>query len=95
MNAKNIKDLADLAHLQISEEEAISLGKDFSSILSYVGQLSEVDTEDMQKDPSLVENQMREDLVTNNSNSDDLLSQAPQRKDRYIKVQKIINVNNE
>ncbi|HVV38929.1 MAG TPA: Asp-tRNA(Asn)/Glu-tRNA(Gln) amidotransferase subunit GatC [Candidatus Paceibacterota bacterium] len=40
ISREEIQNLAQLARLKLSEEEAVSLQKDISSILDYVGQLS-------------------------------------------------------
>ncbi len=96
MDSKEIKKLADLARIDMSEEEMEGIAKDFQSILAYVGQVQEVSgemTDEVKnKDDYFTRNVMREDVVTNNSkeNTDKILSNAPETEDGFIKVKKIM-----
>lgn len=96
MDSKEIKKLADLARIDMSEEEMEGIAKDFQSILAYVGQVQEVSgemTDEVKnKDDYFTRNVMREDVVTNNSkeNTDKILSNAPDTEDGFIKVKKIM-----
>ncbi len=88
-----MKQLADLSKLPLTQEEASSLLGDFGSILGYIDQLREVTA--TAEEVFGVTNQTREDVTVNEANVSDLLEQAPQRQDRYVKVQKIINQGDE
>lgn len=96
MDSKEIKKLADLARIDMSEEEMEGVAKDFQSILAYVGQVQDVSGEMIDnvknKDDYFTRNVTREDLVTNNSkeNTDKILSNAPDTEDGFIKVKKIM-----
>jgi len=96
MDSKEIKKLADLARIDMSEEEMEGVAKDFQSILAYVGQVQEVSgkmgDEVKNKDDYFTRNVTREDIVTNNSkeNTDKILSNAPDTEDGFIKVKKIM-----
>lgn len=54
--------LAQLARLQLTDKEAEALGKDISSILKYVGQVSAVSGADTTVQKPLLRNVMREDI---------------------------------
>lgn len=94
----DIKKLAELSRIDMEESEMKGLIKDFDSILAYVGQVQEVSklgkTKDLHENPSnyFLQNVMREDLVTNESGKykDDILSNAPDTQDGYLKVRQIL-----
>jgi aspartyl-tRNA(Asn)/glutamyl-tRNA(Gln) amidotransferase subunit C len=96
MDSNEIKKLADLARIDMSEEEMEGIAKDFQSILAYVGQVQEVSgemTDEVKnKDDYFTRNVMREDLATNKSkeNTDKILLNAPETEDGFIKVKKIM-----
>ncbi len=87
---KDITHLAALARLQIKEEELDGLTKDIDGILAYVGQ---VNTVDASATPTFIHtNIMRDDVVTSvpGEYTKDILANAPQTEDGYIKVKKIL-----
>lgn len=96
MDSNEIKKLADLARINMSEEEMAEIAKDFGSILAYVGQVQEVsagiDNIEKNKEDYFTRNVLREDIVTNNGEdvAAKILSGAPSVEDRFIKVKKIM-----
>lgn len=48
ITAKDVRYVADLANLELSEAECASLQKELSAILDYIGHLSELDTSNME-----------------------------------------------
>ncbi len=94
---EDIKKLASLSRMQLSEEEAARYTTEIDSILSYVNQLQEVtDTVDTAatKAPSAYphRNELREDVAAPlETNREELIKLAPQSQDGYIKVKKILN----
>ena len=91
ITSKDIKNLASLARIEISEEEAERLTPEIDSILGYVGQIKNV-VGNIKKEVPKLHNVMREDVVTNTSRqyTDDILNDAPDREGDYIKVKKIL-----
>lgn len=95
MKLKDVENLAELAKLEISEEEKQSLIKDFDSILAYVDMIKEVDVGDTQTENSIY-NICREDIErAENSgvpefSAELLVSQFPDQKEGYAKVKKIL-----
>ncbi len=83
--------LADLARIELNEDEAKKMVKEVGSILAYVGQIKEVSGDAKQSVPKL-HNVMREDVVTNKPGeySEALLQNAPFREGNYLKVKKIL-----
>ena len=91
ITSKDIKNLASLARIEISEEEAERLTSEIDSILGYVGQIKDV-VGNIKKEVPKLHNVMREDVSTNTSRqyTDNILNDAPDREGDYIKVKKIL-----
>ncbi len=86
--------LAQLARLTVSDEEAQALGKDMSSILDYIGQVSAVSAEVVVEKP-LLRNVMRPDVLyaegTPTVGKEEALRKAfPKEEKGYNVVRKII-----
>jgi len=98
MKSEDIKKLADLARIDMSENEMQEIAKSFDSILAYVGQVQEVsklnDQKSLEKnaDDYFLNNVMREDNVTNKSGeyTDKILKQAPDTEGGFLKVKQIL-----
>ncbi len=88
---KDIQNLANLARINISENEADSLTGEIDSILDYVSQVQKISS-DLTANNIVLKNVMRDDVVTNTSGefTESLLSLAPQREGNYLKVKKIL-----
>lgn len=85
--------LATLSNLKLSDDEVASLRSEIESILGYVAQLDELDTEGV--DPAYqvvdLENIWREDVVEiHDANREKLLSLSPEREGNQIKVPKVL-----
>lgn len=84
--------VAGLARIELSEEEVQKFQKDLSSILDYVDELKNVDTEGLEIVASVtgLENVQREDKAVLIDYQDDILANAPESKDGYYKVKSIL-----
>jgi aspartyl-tRNA(Asn)/glutamyl-tRNA(Gln) amidotransferase subunit C len=93
VSKKDVDYIKELARLRVSEEEAEGLVKDLNSILKYVEQLNEVDTDavEMLVNPLYIENVYREDVVEESLSSEDFLKNAPERVEDYLKVPSVID----
>ncbi len=91
ITTEDIKHLADLARMEISESEISALAGEMDSILGYVGQIKDVVGETQSIVPPL-HNVMRDDVVTNapRQYTEAILQNAPAREKNYLKVKKII-----
>lgn len=91
MEIKDVEALAELAKLDISEEEKQSLIKDFDSILAYVDMIKEVDVGDVSPE-YMVQNAWREDVKKTDKDFDPELitSQFPNSENGFVKVKKIL-----
>lgn len=88
-----VRHLAQLSNLELSDEEINSLGKDLSNILDYVHQLSELDTNGLEPTYQVtgLENVWRDDVVVPSSvERDELLALAPEQSDHSVKVPQVL-----
>lgn len=79
-----------LAKLELNEEEKEAAKKDMGSMLDYIDQLSELDTDGIEPMSHVfpVRNVWREDVVTNGDDREAILSNAPGSKDDMFEVPK-------
>ncbi|HMA60065.1 MAG TPA: Asp-tRNA(Asn)/Glu-tRNA(Gln) amidotransferase subunit GatC [Halanaerobiales bacterium] len=91
-----VRYIADLASLKLSEEEVEKFSKQLSDILDYVEKLDELDTEDIVPTAYTipVKNVMREDKVEESLELDKVLQNAPEQKDNQFRVPKIMDEDN-
>ena len=92
---EEVKHIAKLARLGLSEKEIGKFQKELSSILDYVEKLKEVDVSNIEPTSHsvLVENIMREDIEKSkikNQKSKKLLELAPETKNGYLKTKSIL-----
>jgi len=88
--------VAELAYLDLSEDELEKYRRQIDEILDYIGKLNELDTSGVEPMAQvLADNQaadatMREDLVVPSAVAEDVLSQAPDPEPPYFRVPKVI-----
>lgn len=72
-----------LAKLELNDEEKEQAKKDMASMLDYIDQLSELDTEGVEPMSHVfsVHNVFREDIVKNEDQRDKTLLNAPEERD--------------
>jgi aspartyl-tRNA(Asn)/glutamyl-tRNA(Gln) amidotransferase subunit C len=85
----DIKNLAALSRIHISDVEAKKYAEDFSSILSYVSEIQSVDVSEVH-DISTVSNIFREDVVEETHFKDAFLRETPHTEGGYVKVKQIL-----
>lgn len=88
---EEVKNLADLARIKLSEEETEKLTREVDSILEYVGQIQELSGEVKDAIPEH-RNVMRDDVVTNTEGeyTEKILESAPDREGQLLRVKKIL-----
>lgn len=81
-----------LAKLFLSGEEKEQAKEDMSRMLHYIDKLNELDTQGIEPVSHIfpIQNVLREDEVANGDSSDDILSNAPARKDQSFMVPKTV-----
>lgn len=95
ISKEEIKKLADLARIEVGEDEAESLGKEMDAILEYVGQVSNVASQGLamrDEFENQIQNVMRDDVNPTESGtySAELIAEFPESENNYLKVKKIL-----
>ena len=93
ITVKELEHLANLARIDLSEDDKKSLIKEFDSILGYVDQLKKVKVDmDASGRVGAVKNVMRPDVVESTSDADReaLLKEVPHREGDFVAVKKMI-----
>jgi len=95
MNKEEIKKIADLARLEINEEESEKLAGEIDSILGYVDQIknAEISDDSSRIESAGVRNVMVEDGEPHAKgiNTESLINEVPDSQDNLVKVKKILN----
>lgn len=89
----DVRHLAQLSNLQISDDEVDTLRGDLENILGYIEQLGELDTTGVAPTYQVtgLENVWRDDEVQISSvTREQLLSLAPEQADNSVKVPKVL-----
>ena len=88
----DIKKLGKLARIKLSDDEAATYEKEVESILGWIEQLSEVDTEGVRQLSSVSKMTLRwrEDKVTDGGQVDAVLANAPDKDFGCFAVPKVI-----
>ena len=89
---ETIEDVGILAKLELSGEEKEQAKKDMENMLNYIDMLNEIDTDGVEPMINIfpVNNVFREDVVTNGDDRDDMLANAPAKKDGQYMVPKTV-----
>ena len=92
ISPSDVRKVAQLARLELPEDQIETYTKQLEEILSYVDHLQEIDTGNIPPTTRAVEvvNAMRDDFVEVNSSREDILNQAPQREGDFFRVPKIL-----
>ncbi len=89
---ETIKYVAALAKLELGESEKEKAKQDLENILNYMDTMNELNTDDVDPVSHVfpIKNVFREDVVVNGSDRDNLLLNAPDKKDGCFKVPKTV-----
>jgi aspartyl-tRNA(Asn)/glutamyl-tRNA(Gln) amidotransferase subunit C len=90
---EEVKKVANLARLELNENEINNHAEQLEKILDYIKQLEKIDTDDIPCTTRAIEvkNVFRKDEKKNSDCNDELLELGPSIEDKYFKVPKIIN----
>lgn len=90
MEIKDVENLAELARIELTEEEKKQLISDMDSILGYVKQIEGVEVGKVSQEYS-VRNVWREDKIIPREFSKEIITeQFPDKQDGFLKVKKIL-----
>lgn len=92
LSTEEVKKVALLARIELSDSEVEKFQKDLSSVLDYVEELKQVDTDglDIVSSVTGLENVERDDKAVLIDYQEDIIENAPERKDNYYKVKSIL-----
>lgn len=84
--------LEKLGRIKLTEEEKVAAEKDLQDILTYIDTLNELDTDGIEPASHSfpVANVMRDDVVTNKADTENILRNAPDSKDGCFVVPKTV-----
>ena len=90
---EEVKKVANLARLELNEDEINNHAEQLEKILEYIKQLEKIDTGDVPCTTRAIEviNVFRKDEKKNFDCTEELIELGPSREDKYFKVPKIIN----
>ena len=89
----DVKKVAQLARLELNENEINNHAEQLEKILEYIKQLERIDTNNVRSTTRAIEviNVFRKDEKKNSDCTQELLELGPSIEDKYYKVPKIIN----
>jgi aspartyl-tRNA(Asn)/glutamyl-tRNA(Gln) amidotransferase subunit C len=92
IDAATVRKVAKLARIRESEDRLEGLAKELSDILEWIEQLGEVDTDGVEPMASAVALAlpMREDVVSEGGNPDEILANAPAARGNFFVVPKVV-----
>jgi len=87
-----VRHIAHLARISISDEDAKNMVGDLNSILEWVEQLSEVDTDGVEPMTCVVRMEMkkRDDVVSDGGYAEKIVHNAPAYEETFFMVPKVI-----
>ena len=92
LDINTINKIAKLARISLSEEEANDLLKDMNSILDWVEQLNEVNTDSVEPLTNISSSTLpqRKDEAKDINSSDEILKNSPDKLEGYFAVPKVV-----
>lgn len=92
MDAQELAVTADLAYLDMAEEETDKLMAAVDQLVAYFEKMNEVDVSDLEPTTHalLAENRTRPDKVRESSFADDMLENAPDLEDRFVVIPNVL-----
>ncbi len=92
LDTNTINKIAKLARIKLSEEEAKDLLKDMNSILEWVEQLNEVNTDKVEPLANISSSILpqREDAAKDINSTEEILKNSPDKLEGYFAVPKVV-----
>ena len=92
LDKNTINKIAKLARIRLSEEEAKSLLEDMNSILDWVEQLNEVNTDTVEPLANISSSVLlqRKDEANDINSTDEILKNSPDKLEGYFVVPKVV-----
>ncbi len=92
LDKATVRTIANLARLEVRDDELDHLAGELSNIMTFVEQLSEVNTDGVQPMTSVAALSLprRADVVTDGNCRDKVLANAPEQQDGFFLVPKLV-----
>ena len=92
LTSEEVKKIALLARIELSDAEVEKFRKDLSAVLDYVEELKQVDTEGLEivSQVTGLQNVQRKDEAVVADNREQITANAPETKDGFYKVKAIL-----
>ena len=92
IDTETARRVAKLARIKVEDEALPALANEFNAILGFVEQLTEVDVESVEPMVSVTPMRLkrREDVVTEGDQADKVLSNAPDAREGFFAVPKVV-----
>jgi len=92
VSPEQVRHIAKLARIAMSDEELERLVPELNNILGWVEQLSEVDTGGVEPLTAVIDQKLRlrDDVVTDGNIRDEVLANAPEAQHGFFAVPKVI-----
>lgn len=92
ISLEEVKKIAKLSRLELSEQKLASFQQDLSKILDYIDKLNELDTEGVEASYCRARNieNLREDIAKPSMDREKILKNAPEQEDGAFKVPTVV-----
>ncbi len=92
ISKEQVKKVAELARIELNEEEIGNHAEQLEKILDYINQLEKINTDDVPCTMRAIEvvNVLRKDINEKFLDNEKIMDLAPSREDNFFKVPKII-----
>jgi aspartyl-tRNA(Asn)/glutamyl-tRNA(Gln) amidotransferase subunit C len=92
LTVDEVKKIAFLARIELTEKEVEKFRKELSTVLDYVEELKSVNVDGLEEVSQVtgLVNVQRMDVVVDHGNREEIFSQAPEMKDGFFKVKAIL-----
>jgi len=92
IDRETARKVAKLARIKVEEDALDALAGEFNAILGFVEQLNEVDVDRIEPMTSVTPMRLkrREDVVTDGDQQDKVLSNAPDAREGFFAVPKVV-----
>ena len=92
IDIETARKVAHLARIKVEEDRLPALAQEFSNILDFIEQLNEVNVDDVEPMTSVTPMPLkrREDVVTDGGYQDKVLANAPDAREGFFAVPKVV-----
>jgi aspartyl-tRNA(Asn)/glutamyl-tRNA(Gln) amidotransferase subunit C len=92
LTREDVKKVAGLSRIRMTDEQLDKLAPELNNILSFIEQLEEVDTDNVEPLANVARATLplRDDIVNDGDCVKDILSNAPEAEEDYFAVPKVV-----